>query len=121
MTGVIPDAAKGEIRVDDQEIRLNGPISGAKAGEARASALRPEAVAMGEPRTGDNVLRGAIDDVSFLGAIIRIKVRLKDHVISLDAFNNSAQAPPRRGEPATVSFPPADVQVLVEGEAVGAM
>jgi putative spermidine/putrescine transport system ATP-binding protein len=119
MTGVIADAAKGEIRVDGQEIRLNGPLAGATAGETRSFALRPEAMGMGDPRTGDNVLRGVIEDVSFLGAIIRVKVRFKDHVVSLDAFNNSAQAPPQRGGPATVSFAPADVQVLVDREAAG--
>jgi putative spermidine/putrescine transport system ATP-binding protein len=57
-------------------------------------------------------MRGQIEDVSFLGAIVRVKVRFKENVISLDTFNNSATRPPERGQPATVSFAPADVQML---------
>jgi putative spermidine/putrescine transport system ATP-binding protein len=57
-------------------------------------------------------MRGTIEDVSFLGAIVRIKLRFKENVISLDTFNNSASRPPERGQEATVSFAPADLQVL---------
>jgi putative spermidine/putrescine transport system ATP-binding protein len=116
LTGTIVDAAKGAIRVDDQDIRLSGPVVGAEAGEARAFALRPEAAAIDAPREGDNLMRGAIEEVSFLGAIVRVKVRFKEHVISLDRFNNSAHAPPARGQPALVSFAPADLQALAGAE-----
>jgi putative spermidine/putrescine transport system ATP-binding protein len=112
LAGVVTDADTGAIRVDDQDIRLGRPIVGAKPGESRSFALRPEAAAISAPRDGDNLMRGAIEDVSFLGAIVRIKVRFKENVISLDTFNNSAHAPPGRGQPATVSFAPADVQLL---------
>jgi putative spermidine/putrescine transport system ATP-binding protein len=117
LTGTITDADRGAVRIDDHEIRLGAPVAGAKVGEARSFALRPEAAAISAPREGDNIMRGAIEDVSFLGAIVRVKVRFKDHVISLDTFNNSAHAPPGRGDPATVSFAPADVQLLAGGQA----
>jgi putative spermidine/putrescine transport system ATP-binding protein len=112
LRGRVVDPASGTVNVDDQDIRLSEPITGAKAGEARTVALRPEAASLAPGSNGQNALHGQIEDVSFLGAIVRVKVRFKDNVISLDTFNNSAARPPERGQPATVSFAPADVQML---------
>ena len=112
LRGKVVDPATGTINVDDQDIRLSEPITGAKAGEARTVALRPEAASLAPGNEGENAMRGQIEDVSFLGAIVRVKVRFKENVISLDTFNNSAARPPERGQPATVSFAPADVQML---------
>ncbi len=117
LRGKVIDAAKGVVRVDEQDVRLAQPIANANGGDARALALRPEAVSLGEARPDRNALQGTIEDVSFLGAIVRIRVRFKDNLISLDTFNSSAAPPPKRGESATVSFAPADLQVLEGAEA----
>jgi putative spermidine/putrescine transport system ATP-binding protein len=108
----VADPERGAIRIDDHEVRLAGPIAAAKAGDTRAVALRPEAAALGTPATGDNVMRGTIEDVSFQGAIVRITVRFQESLLSLDTFNNSAHPPPERGAPASVCFAPADLQLL---------
>jgi putative spermidine/putrescine transport system ATP-binding protein len=117
LRGKVIDASKGVMRVDEQDVRLAQPIANANAGEIRALALRPEAVSLGEARPDRNALQGTIEDVSFLGAIVRIRVRFKDNLISLDTFNSSGSPPPRRGERATVTFAPADLQVLEGAEA----
>jgi putative spermidine/putrescine transport system ATP-binding protein len=113
LAGVVADPEKGLVKVDGQDVRLAGPLVGAKVGDQRTLSLRPEAAGLRAPLAGENVLHGAIEDVSFLGAIVRVKVRFKENVISLDTFNNSAHAPPGRGESAVVSFAPADVQTLM--------
>jgi putative spermidine/putrescine transport system ATP-binding protein len=112
MRGRVVDPTAGALAVDDQPIRLAQPIAGAKAGEERSFALRPEAASLAPASDGRNAMRGTIEDVSFLGAIVRIKLRFKENVISLDTFNNSASRPPERGQEATVSFAPADLQML---------
>jgi putative spermidine/putrescine transport system ATP-binding protein len=112
LDGVVADAEKGLMKVDGQDVRLAGSLAGAKVGDACSLSLRPEAVGLRVPLAGENVLYGAIEDVSFLGAIVRVKVRIKENVISLDTFNNSSHAPPGRGEPAVVAFAPADVRAL---------
>jgi putative protein kinase ArgK-like GTPase of G3E family len=101
------------------------PDREASAGEKRDAATK-SVFAEGEGSrclsldSGKQAFIAAIQAASDLtdGAIIRVKVRFKDHVISLDAFNNSAQAPPQRGEQTSVSFAPADLQVLVDREAM---
>ena len=112
LRGKVTDPAKGVVRVDEQDIRLDQQIPNAAPGEARAIALRPEAVTLGEAGPDRNAMKGTIEEVSFLGAIVRVRVRFKDNLISLDTFNSSASPPPRRGDSVTVTFAPADLQVL---------
>ena len=112
MRGRVVDPAAGKIEVDGQPIVAAQGVAGAQAGEQRAVALRPEAVTL-DQATGDrNRMQGLIEEVSFLGAVVRIRVRFKESAISLDTFNNPNVPPPGRGQPATVSFARADLLVL---------
>jgi putative spermidine/putrescine transport system ATP-binding protein len=64
-------------------------------------------------------MQGTIEEVNFLGAVVRIRVRFGDSAISLDTFNNPNAPPPKRGEAITVSFAPADLLVLDSPGAAG--
>ena len=106
----------GRIAIDGQEIVTAHGIGNAGAGDVRSVALRPEAVSLNG--TGArNRMEGTIEEVSFLGSVVRVRVRFKDNVISLDTFNNPGIAPPARGARVTVSFAPEDVLVLDGGGA----
>jgi putative spermidine/putrescine transport system ATP-binding protein len=108
----------GRISVDGQEIVAKRGIGNAKAGEECLVALRPEAATL--QGTGDkangagerNQMQGTIEEVSFLGSVVRIRVRFKENSISLDTFNNPGVAPPERGSPAVVTFGREDLLVL---------
>ena len=63
-------------------------------------------------------MQGTVEDVNFLGSIVRIRVRFGDNAVSLDTFNNPNAAPPQPGQAVTVSFPREAVLVL-EGPATG--
>ena len=96
------DAPAGRIAVDGQEIRGSGPTEG--TGSATV-ALRPEAVRLGDAG-GANRLRGTVEDVSFLGSIVRTRVRIGDGAtLSFDQFNDPGLAAPPVGDTVTVSFP----------------
>jgi putative spermidine/putrescine transport system ATP-binding protein len=75
-------------------------------------ALRPEAASLEDRGNGANRLHGSIEEVSFLGSVVRIRVRFKDNAISLDTFNNPGVAPPQRGQPVDVNFAREDLLVL---------
>ncbi|MBH0238565.1 ABC transporter ATP-binding protein [Methylobrevis albus] len=118
LRGKVLDAASGRIEVDGQQIFAGRGIADLKTGEIRSAALRPEAVTLAATSSADrNVMHGTIDEVHFLGAVIRIRVRFKDNLISLDTFNNPNIPPPVRGSAATVSFAREDVMVLEGAEA----
>ena len=112
----VTDAARGLIAIDDQEIVARRGIAGAKTGETRLVALRPEAISLADSGGVRNRMRGTIEDVSFLGSVMRIRVRFTTSAISLDTFNNPGVAPPQRGQPVTVGFAHEDVLVLEGAE-----
>jgi putative spermidine/putrescine transport system ATP-binding protein len=112
MNGRVIDAAAGKIDVDGQAILVARGIVDAQAGELCAVALRPEAVTLDVGSGERNLMRGVIEEVSFLGAVVRIRVRFKENAISLDTFNNPSAPPPERGQAVTVSFARADLLVL---------
>jgi len=117
LRGRVTDPAGGRIAIDDQEISAARGMVDAKTGEVRSVALRPEAVSLDDVDGAHNKMRGTIEEVSFLGAIVRIRVRFKENAISLDTFNDPGVAPPARGQPATVGFAREDLLVLEGAEA----
>ena len=64
----------GKVRVNDQEISLEGKLNGSKSGDTLSLALRPEAISLGKRPGNDAGLTGEIADVHFLGSVIRVRV-----------------------------------------------
>jgi len=116
MRAKVIDPAAGKVAIDDQEVRAARGAVDAKAGEMRSVALRPEAVSLEERGGERNRLKGTIEEVSFLGSVVRIRVRFRENSVSLDTFNNPGAPPPKRGEPVTVSFAPEDLLMLEGAE-----
>jgi putative spermidine/putrescine transport system ATP-binding protein len=110
LNGTVVDPDKGRVTIDGQEITTVRGVVDAARGDVRPVALRPEAIVLNG--SGSNRLNGAIDEVSFLGAVVRIRVRFRDSSISLDTFNNPNAPPPKHGDKVVVSFAPEDVLVL---------
>jgi putative spermidine/putrescine transport system ATP-binding protein len=106
----IVDGPTGRVSVDGQEIRASKP---ADSGAGRVTvALRPEAIELGEGG-GSNRLVGEVEDVSFLGSIVRTRVRLGEGAtVSLDTFNDPGLAAATIGDTVTGSFPPEAALVL---------
>jgi putative spermidine/putrescine transport system ATP-binding protein len=60
-------------------------------------------------------VRVVIEDVAFLGAVVRLKVRFGDSVLHIDTFNAGEAGLPRQGETLDVGFRREDVIVLDDG------
>jgi putative spermidine/putrescine transport system ATP-binding protein len=116
LRGQVADPGRGTIVVDGQEIVAARGLEGARAGESRAVALRPEIVSLHDPAGNGNRMRGTVEDVNFLGSIVRIRVRFGENAVSLDTFNNPTAVPPQPGQAVTVSFP-RDAVLVLEGSA----
>jgi putative spermidine/putrescine transport system ATP-binding protein len=112
LQGVVVDPAEGAIRVGQTMLHAQGLIEGAKAGETRALALRPEALRLGPPGAGDNALTGVIEDATFLGAIVRLRVRIDGGALLVDAFNSNGASFPEPSDEVKVSFSLNDLIVL---------
>jgi putative spermidine/putrescine transport system ATP-binding protein len=112
LRGRVVDPGRGAIAIDGQEIRASRGLEDARVGEVRTVALRPEIVSLHEPADDGNRMQGTVEDVNFLGSIVRIRVRFGENAVSLDTFNNPSMTLPRQGESVTVSFPGEAVLVL---------
>jgi putative spermidine/putrescine transport system ATP-binding protein len=77
-------------------------------------ALRPEAVSLGPGAPDADRLSGTVSDVTFLGSIVRVRVRLPDGTgpVAFDTFNNPHVPPPGIDAPITISFPSEALLVL---------
>ncbi|MGA8137830.1 MULTISPECIES: ABC transporter ATP-binding protein [Pseudomonas] len=114
LSGVVVDAATGQISVGGQSLVTSNPIVDAFVGQTRALAIRPEAIVLEPPTPGRNSLAATVEDVDFLGAVVRIRVRMDTVVISLDVFNDPHRALPQRGENITLGFSFDNLLVLEE-------
>ena len=109
------DAGAGRLALDGHTVATARPIEGRSNGEKVTVALRPEAVDLGNAAADRIALPGTIEDVSFLGAVVRIRVRLTAQTISLDAFNQPNVTLPKNGDAVTLTFAREDLLVL-EGD-----
>ena len=105
LQGQVADPARGKIVVDGQEVMASRGMEHARVGDACSVALRPEVVSLGEAAGDGNRMQGTVEDVNFLGSIVRIRVRFKDNAISIDTFNNPRLSLPQLGQALTVNFP----------------
>src|SRR3954469_20542542 len=109
----VVDAAGARVSIAGQEINASQPIE--LSGSATV-ALRPEAVRLGDSG-GRNHLRGTVEDVSFLGSIVRTRVRIGDDAtLSFDQFNDPALAPATIGDVVPLSFP-VEATLVLKGSA----
>ena len=104
LDGTIVDASTGAVDIDGQRATTRRKLNGAKPGDVLALALRPEALRLGEGGDDRNTLAGVIEDVAFLGAVVRVRVRLARAAIIVDTFNRGADDLPARGESVAVNF-----------------
>jgi putative spermidine/putrescine transport system ATP-binding protein len=91
-------------------VALGRPLPGA-AGDAVSLALRPEAVRLGAEGC-DTRLPATIEDVQFLGSVIRVRARVAGAVVSLDTFNRAEAPPPPAGAAVEIGFNARDVIAL---------
>lgn len=105
----VEDAATGKVRLGGQVLTLPGALpEGAEA----AIALRPEALRLGREAGYETVLPGQIEEVHFMGSIIRLKARVAGEAVVMDTFNRADQPPPVPGSAVEVSLSGKDVIVL---------
>ena len=82
------------------------------AGARLIFGLRPEALAFGEGPSGANQLSAIIEDLDFLGSILRIKLRVGSEILFMDQFNHRRNHVPERRTQVQVFFMPEDLMLL---------
>ena len=112
LQGDVVDIEAGVVRVGDRLVSASHPIKGGRVGERRALALRPEAVRLGPAIDGANSLSGVLEDVTFLGAVVRLQLRVGETRVLADTFNANGFVPPAQGSAVDLTFGREDLIVL---------
>jgi putative spermidine/putrescine transport system ATP-binding protein len=124
----IVDAAAGRLSIGGQDVRTGASVEGS-VGDVVAVALRPEMInledageAASRPTSELNRVPATVEEVAFLGAVVRFRVRIGEGEeaarLDVDTFNNPNLAVPASGSAATVAFPPDACLVLGRDTAI---
>lgn len=103
--------------VGPDRIRVGDEIVSAATGDLATGseigvALRPEAISLEPDDNRSNVITGTIEEVAFLGSVVRLSVKTAGGRMMLDLFNDPSVPPPQRGIAVSLYFSPRDVQRL---------
>ena len=107
LPATVLDPATARLSLEGQEISAAKPVQDVGAGGRIMVALRPETISLnGSNETPEaNHLRVTIEDVTFLGPVVRLRARVGNSKISFDTFNNPLLSLPPKGEEVGVTFP----------------
>jgi putative spermidine/putrescine transport system ATP-binding protein len=113
LKATLVDPRSGHVSLAGQPLKLAQPIDDQPANSEISFALRPEILSLnGHHGPEANTLSGTVEEISFLGAIVRVRVGVGEQQLSFDLFNNPELAPPARGSTIQLSFPPSAALLL---------
>ncbi len=98
----VVNANLGVVKLGQQTIQAGQ--FGHLNGKAVRLAVRPEELNPGYI-DGANNLKGSVDTITYLGSIVRIRVDIEGHLVSLDVFNERKLLIPNVGDQFQVTFP----------------
>jgi putative spermidine/putrescine transport system ATP-binding protein len=107
----VEDGDRGLVSIAGTPVALPEAVK-ARAGETISVALRPERIHLGRGEGRDVVLPATIEEVHFLGSVIRLRARAAGQAVALDTFNRADVPPPAVGSQAEISLSAKDVIVL---------
>jgi len=97
------DLDKKTCTIGGQTVRFSHHIARPDGSDLRL-AIRPEEIQFGED-SARNQLRGKVETVMFLGAVIRLRVVVGETRLTADIFNERQITLPSAGDEVVISFP----------------
>jgi len=98
----VVNPSEGVVKIGQQVVKAGQ--FGHLNGKPVRLAVRPEELNIGY-REGANNLTGNVDAVAYLGSIVRIRLNIEGHSVSVDVFNERKLTIPTIGDPYQVTFP----------------
>ena len=97
-TAVIKDPEKGLLDLDGVELVSAEKMEGLRKGDKVTIAIRPERFSFAADGKKANVLDCRIENIMFLGAVVRIRVLIGNTKFNMDTFNNPFLELPKIGD-----------------------
>ncbi len=108
----VKDPAANRVEIAGQEMVIRDSLSTLKGGERVALALRPEAASLNAGSRTDTSIPGEVISSSFLGSVVRTRLKVGESTISFDMFNDPGLTPPAHGETVNLHFAARDLLVI---------
>ncbi|MEJ2264544.1 MAG: ABC transporter ATP-binding protein [Anaerolineales bacterium] len=108
----VVDASAQILRVDGQRIQAAHGFENLHNGDQIMIAIRPERLSLADEQKKANLIDCTIENITFLGSIVRIQVLLGEHSFYVDTFNNPYLELPRIGDKAQITCSREAVLVL---------
>jgi putative spermidine/putrescine transport system ATP-binding protein len=108
----VADPAANTATIGTTTVKLTEPMGNVRSGEKVSLALRPEALSLTQAGGRDHSISGTVEQVSFLGSVIRTKLSIGGQTVSFDMFNDPSSKPPQVGETVVAYFSPNDLMIV---------
>jgi putative spermidine/putrescine transport system ATP-binding protein len=111
-TAEVVDPAQGLLNLDGVELITADELQGRQKGDQVRIAIRPERFSFGSEEKKANVIDCRIENITFLGSIVRIQVLVGRTKFYMDTFNNPFLELPKIGDEAKITCSREAVLVL---------
>jgi putative spermidine/putrescine transport system ATP-binding protein len=113
LSAKVADPAARTVSIGGQVATVTSLPANARAGDAVTLTMRPEVISLANGVSRDITLEGTVDEVSFLGSVIRVKVDLGEgSTVHLDIFNERNTPPPAHDSRIKITLSGHDILVL---------
>ncbi len=97
------DPAKGVIKMDGVQFESANQVEGQKKGDKVAIAIRPERFSFASEQKKANIVDCKIENITFLGSVVRIQITIGNTKFNMDTFNNPFLELPKIGDKSQVT------------------
>ncbi|MBI5933044.1 MAG: ABC transporter ATP-binding protein [Chloroflexi bacterium] len=100
----VVDSAQGLLNMDGIQFKTSQEeMKGRSTGDKIRMSIRPERLSFAAELKKDNVLDCVIENITFLGSVVRIQVKIGNARFNMDTFNNPFLELPKIGDKSQVT------------------
>jgi putative spermidine/putrescine transport system ATP-binding protein len=108
----VVDPANRILRLEGATLQAAESLDGKQSGDRVMLAIRPERLSFSADQKKANLFEATIENITFLGSIVRIQISLGRNSLFMDTFNNPFLALPKIGDKAEITCSQEAVLVL---------
>jgi putative spermidine/putrescine transport system ATP-binding protein len=113
---VVTDPAKALLSVDGVQFQSAEKMDNLRKGDKVRISVRPERFSFASEQKKANVLDCTIENITFLGSVVRIQIKIGNTKFNMDTFNNPFLELPHIGDQTQVTCSKEAVLVLESSE-----
>lgn len=110
----VVDPARGILNMDGVHLESANDLNGRGRGEKVTIAIRPERLSLLSEGKKDNVFDGRVENITFLGSVVRMELSIGGRKFSMDTFNRPSLDLPKVGDVCRVTCSNKAVLILRE-------